>query len=266
MLNSATITVITKALHKVARGIVRDFGEVDQLQISKKGTANFVTSADLRTEKILVEELKKARPRASFLTEESGVIDGPDKDYRFVIDPIDGTTNFIHAIPYLSVSIAAQRRDAKGVWHTEAGVVYDPLHDELFAAEKGQGAYVNNKRLRVSSRTEDVMLSTSSPRKWRDGGARLSMFQRAIEMGAIVRCSGSAALDLAYVAAGRLDGTFYLRLNSWDMAAGDLLVREAGGQSGAIEGGPISTERGSVVAAGPQLFDQLRGMLAEEAA
>lgn len=264
MLSSATLNVITKAVHKAARGVVRDFGEVDKLQVSKKGVANFVTSADLRTEKILIDELKAARPKWSFLTEESGTIEGEDKNQRFVIDPIDGTTNFIHAIPYISISVAYQRMEKDG-WQTQVGVVYDPIHDELFAAERNNGAFMKNLRLRVSDRKEDLLLSTSSPRKWRDGSAKLAMLERAVDFGAVVRCSGSAALDLAYVAAGRLDGTWYHRLNAWDMAAGALIVREAGGSVGAIEGGPESNERGSIIAANAHVFEKLQTLLKEAA-
>lgn len=262
MLHSPMITVMTAAIRKAARGVVRDFGEIEKLQVSKKGAANFVTNADLRTEKILVEELQKARPKFGFLTEETGVIPGRDPNLRFVIDPIDGTTNFIHAIPYISISVAAQMRPQGGEWETTHGIVYDPMHDELFHAEKGQGAYMNNQRLRVSIRTEDVLLSTSSPRKWREGYQdSLDRFQRAIELGAVVRCSGSAALDLAFVAAGRLDGTWYNRLNSWDMCAGALIVHEAGGKVSDLDGNPISNERGSLLAASLKMYDTLKKTL-----
>lgn len=258
MLQSPMITVMTNAIRKAARGVLRDFGEADKLQISKKGAANFVTHADLRTEKILMEELGHARPKFSFLTEESGIILSKDDKHRFVIDPIDGTTNFIHAIAYISISVAAQQRNKDGEWETTHGIVYDPVHDELFAAEKGQGAYNNGMRLRASDRVEDLLLSTSSPRKWREGFQdSLDRFQRAIELGAVVRCSGSAALDLAYVAAGRLDGTWYNRLNAWDMCAGALLVQEAGGRVSDLEGKPISNERGSMVAASKGTYDIL---------
>lgn len=263
MPNSALTHVMTTAIRKAARGLLRDFGEVEKLQISKKGAANFVTSADLRTEKILVDELSRARPKFGFLTEETGIIVGQGETHRFVIDPIDGTTNFIHAIPYVSISVAAQQRDASGAWQTTHGIVYDPLHDELFVAERGEGAFLNNNRLRVSDRTEDVLLSTSSPRTSREGYAEtMQRFQRAIELGAVIRCSGSAALDLAYVAAGRLDGTWYNRLNAWDMAAGALLVSEAGGSVSDLEGAPISTERGSLLAANRKVYDVLRRTLA----
>lgn len=258
MLHSPNLTVMTNAIRKAARGVVRDFSETDKLQISKKGAANFVTHADLRTEKILIEELQHARPKYSFLTEESGVIEGKDDKHRFVIDPIDGTTNFIHAIAYISISVAAQEKKPDGTWVTTQGIVYDPIHDELFMAERDNGAYMNGMRLRCSDRTEDLLLSTSSPRKWREGFQdSLDRFQRAIEMGAVVRCSGSAALDLAYVAAGRLDGTWYNRLNAWDMCAGALIVQEAGGRVSDLSGAPVSNERGSVLAANGKMYDTL---------
>lgn len=269
MLNSALITVMTAAVRKAARGVVRDFGEVEKLQISKKGAANFVTSADIRTDKTLIEELSKARPKFGFLTEESGVIGNPNMRERFVIDPIDGTTNFIHAIPYISMSVAAQKRNAKDEWETTAGIVYDPIGDELFYAVKGEGAWLGNFRLRISPRKEeDLLLSTSSPRRSREGfEGTMKAFQRVVESGATVRCSGSAALDLAYVAAGRLDGIWYQRLNAWDLVAGALIVQEAGGIVTAIDGTPVVTdERGSVLATNGVIHKQLHGLLAGKAA
>ena len=263
MVTSPLITVITAAIRKAAKGVVRDFGEVDKLQISRKGAANFVTNADMRTDKILIEELQKARPKFGFLTEESGVIGNPNVTHRFVIDPIDGTTNFIHAIPYISISVGAQQRDAKGQWETFAGVVYDPIHDEIFSAELKAGAYMNNQRLRVSSRKEDLLLSTSSPRKGREGYAQtIKAYERVIDSGATVRCSGSAALDLAYVAAGRLDGIWYQRLNSWDMVAGALIVKEAGGSVSAINGDANVTDGiGSIMATNGHIHRMLQELL-----
>lgn len=265
MSTSPLITVMTAAVRKAARGVVRDFGEVDKLQISKKGAANFVTNADLRTDKILIEELQKARPKFAFLTEESGVIGAADAKHRFVIDPIDGTTNFIHAIPYISISVAVQERTKKGEWETIAGMIYDPIHDELFWAEKKAGSYMNNRRLRVSPREEDVLLSTSSPRIWREGYAKtMKDFERVIDHGATVRCSGSAALDLAYVAIGRLDGIWYQRLHVWDMAAGALIITEAGGTITAIDGNAVITDgAGSVLATNGKIHNTLRELLGE---
>ena len=263
MATSPLITVMTAAIRKAAKGVVRDFGEVDKLQISRKGAANFVTNADTRTDQLLIEELQKARPKYGFLTEESGQIGNPNLKQRFVIDPIDGTTNFIHAIPYISISVAAQERDAKGNWETVAGVVYDPIHDEMFYAELKQGAIMNNQRLRVSNRKEDILLSTSSPRKGRDGFKKnLEAYERVVDSGATVRCSGSAALDLAYVAAGRLDGTWYQRLNIWDMAAGILIVKEAGGMVTAVDGTPVVTDgTGSMLATNGLLHKPLHALL-----
>ncbi|MFM9890765.1 MAG: inositol monophosphatase family protein [Rickettsiales bacterium] len=263
MQQSPLLTVMTAAVRKAARGVVRDFGEIDKLQISKKGAANFVTSCDLRTDKMLIEELQVARPKFTFLTEESGQIGNPNAKQRFVIDPIDGTTNFIHAIPYISISLAAQERDAKGNWQTIGGIVYDPIHNELFWAERGKGAYLDHFRLKVSPRTEDMVLSTSSPRKSREGYKEtMAAFERVVGHGATVRCSGSAALDLAYVAAGRLDGLWYNRLNCWDMLAGALIVQEAGGMVTAIDGTPVMVDdRGSVLATNGKLHRIVQGLL-----
>lgn len=260
------MTIMTAAVRKAARGVVRDFGEIDKLQVSKKGAADFVTSADLRTDKILIEELSKARPKFGFLTEETGVIKGASDKNRFVIDPIDGTTNFIHAIPYIAITVAAQEKNAKGQWETIAGIVYDPILDEMFWAEKGKGGFLNNTRLRASTRKEDLLLSTTSPRKSRVGYEKtLAAFVRVIEEGAVLRCSGSAALDLAYVAAGRLDGTWYQRLNCWDMVAGALLVKEALGMVTAIDGTEVITDdKGSVLATNGLIHKKLRDLLAEK--
>ncbi|MFZ4126093.1 MAG: inositol monophosphatase family protein [Rickettsiales bacterium] len=257
---------MTRAVLKCAKPLVRDFGEVDKLQVSKKGASNFVTNADLRTEKTLVEELLAVRPKFGFLTEESGLIEGKEKTHRFVIDPIDGTTNFMRAIPYFCVSVAAQEMTDNG-WESIAGVIYDPIHDELFTAEKNQGATVNNYKLRVSKCTEDFLVSTSSPRKSREGyKAMVERLERVTDHGAVVRCSGSAALDLAYVAAGRLDGTWYHNLNAWDMAAGQLIVREAGGVVSSLEGKPLGSDAGSIIAASPAIYKTLQGLLIAHAA
>jgi myo-inositol-1(or 4)-monophosphatase len=258
MAKSALITVMETAVRKAARGVVRDFGEIDKLQISKKGAANFVTNADTRTDKILIEELSRARPKFSFLTEESGVIEGESKTHRFVIDPIDGTTNFIHAIPYISIAVAAQEKKGDR-WETTAGIVYDPILDEMFWAERQRGAFVGNSRLHVSKRREDVLVSTSSPRKSRKNFEdALASFGRVAASGATIRCSGSAALDLAYVAAGRLDATWYHRLNSWDMVAGNLIVTEAMGMVTDLEGSaPVTDGLGSVLASNGLIHREL---------
>lgn len=263
---SPLMTVMTNAVRKAARGVVRDFNEIDKLQVSKKGVANFVTNADLRTDKMLIEELGKARPKFSFLTEESGVIQSVEDKHRFVIDPIDGTTNFIHAIPYIAISVGAQEKNAKGEWETIAGIVYDPILDEMFWGERGKGAFLNNSRLRVSTRKEDLLLSTTSPRKSRAGFDKaLAAFTRVIaDSNVTVRCSGSAALDLAYVAAGRLDAIWYPRLNAWDMVAGTLLVKESMGMATAIDGSPVITDgKGSLLASNGLVHKKLKELLAE---
>lgn len=262
----ALITVITRAVRNACAPLMRDFGEIDKLQVSRKGTANFVTNADVRTERMLIEELSKARKRFGFLTEESGVIEGQDDEWRFVIDPIDGTTNFIHAIPYFCVSVAAQQRQPSGEFESVVGVIYDPIHDELFVAEKGEGATLNNLKLRCSSRQDELLISTTAPRSYRDGYAEvIAAFERVTATGATVRCTGSAALDLAYVACGRYDGTWYHHLQSWDMAAGVLLVKEAGGLVARIDGSAYDSEPGSIVASNGHIHQMLRGCLAAPA-
>lgn len=266
MTQSALITVMSRAILKAAKPLVRDFGEVDKLQISRKGTANFVTNADLRTERILVEELGYARKDYGFLTEESGVIAGTGDEWRFVIDPIDGTTNFIHAIPYFCISVGVDQRQPDGEYETVAGVIYDPIHDELFIAEKGQGATLNGRRLLVSKRTEEWLLASPSPRSFREGYEEVNAaFARVTGTTATVRCSGSAALDLAYVAAGRYDGTWYHTLQHWDMAAGALIAREAGGSVTRIENDAWQATNGSVVASNGLIHQMLRSKLTSTA-
>jgi myo-inositol-1(or 4)-monophosphatase len=227
---SPLIRVITKAIEKARMPLLRDFGEVERLQISQKGTANFVSNADVRTEEMLIDELSYARKGWGFLTEEAGERDLDDCEFRFVIDPIDGTTNFIHAIPYFCVSIAAQKRIGEDAYETIAGVIVDPVHDEVFVAELGEGATVNHKKLQVTGARDHLMTATSAPRAGRaDFEAAQAAMQRVAASGATVRCAGAAALDLAYVAAGRYDAIWYHQLKPWDTAAGALLVQEAGG-------------------------------------
>lgn len=229
--HSATIHVITRAIDKASKPLRRDFGELERLQVSKKGTADFVTNADIRTDEILTEELSHARKGWGFLNEESGATNAQDCEYRFVIDPIDGTTNFIHAIPYFCISVAVQKKLANGQFETQVGVIYDPIHDETFVAEKGEGATVNHRKLQVSARDDHKLLATSAPKM---AHTYLTAMQAAIASvsaaGATIRCAGAAALDLAYVAAGRYDGLWYHFLKPWDMAAGCLMIEEAGGR------------------------------------
>ncbi|WP_343717586.1 inositol monophosphatase family protein [Inquilinus sp.] len=224
---SPLITVMIRAAQKAGRGLVRDFGEVENLQVSRKGPADFVSAADLKAEETLRDELTRARPRFGWLMEEGGVIEGEDKDRRWVVDPLDGTTNFLHGIPHFAISIALEQ-DGVPV----AGVIFNPVTDELYWAEKGAGAFLNDRRLRVSSRKNlaDSLIGTGMPFMGR--GDSLA-YQRELQMimphVAGIRRMGAASLDLAYVAAGRFDGFWETGLNPWDIAAGIVLVQEAGG-------------------------------------
>ena len=226
-MRSPLLNVMVAAAEKAGRAIARDFGEVEHLQVSSKGTSDFVTKADIKAEKILHAELSKARPDFGFLMEESGAAPGNDENRRWIVDPIDGTTNFIHGIPQFAISIACEEHG-----ELTAGLVYNPIIDELFLAEKGKGATLNNHRLRVSGRPQlaDCVIATGIPHK---GRGEHPLYIRQIEAvmaeTAGIRRFGSAALDLAYVAAGRYDGFWESGLHLWDIAAGVLLVREAGG-------------------------------------
>jgi len=258
---SALINVMTAAALKAARGIIRDFGEVEQLQVSVKGPGDFVTQADLRAEKILRAELARARPGYGFLMEESGSTPGSDARHRWIVDPLDGTTNFLHGIPQFCISIGLQR-DGDIV----AGVIYEPIRDEMFWTEKGQGAFVNDRRLRVSARRQlsQCVIATGIPTIRGNIDHELYMRTLAAVMGATagVRRFGAAALDLAYVAAGRVDGFWEFGLQPWDMAAGVLLIREAGGYvSGLRDGRHDVMATGDVVAANDHLHLSLTALL-----
>jgi myo-inositol-1(or 4)-monophosphatase len=250
-LRSPLINVMVDAAKKAARGLLRDFGEVEQLQVSLKGPADFVSNADRRAEQTIMAELKKARPRFGFLMEEQGVVEGEDTSNRWVIDPLDGTTNFLHGIPHFGISIALERDG-----HPYAGVIYDSARDEMFFAEKGQGAYLNERRIRVSGRQklEDAVLTTGIPHRGRPGRDLFMPGVRAfMEVTAGVRRLGSAALDLAWVAAGRCDGYWERSLKAWDVAAGIVIVREAGGIVTDIDGKDDMLANGSILASNPPL-------------
>ena len=209
---SANLNVMIKASEKVAKILKRDFGEIENLQVSKKGPSDFVTNSDLKVEKIIIEDLKKARPNYSFLTEENGELENKDKKNVWIIDPIDGTINFLHGVPHFAISIALKSNN-----EIVSGVIYDPIKDEIFYAEKKNGAFFNNHRIRVSKKNKinECLFAT--------GGKTID------ESELHIRKTGCAALDLAYVASGRYDGYFQNNLNLWDIAAGILLVKEAGG-------------------------------------
>ena len=265
---SPLLNVMSAAARKAARSLVRDFGEVEQLQVSRKGPADFVSVADTKAERILRTELAKARPDYGFLMEESGVIAGKDAQNRWLVDPLDGTLNFLHGIPHFSISIALERAG-----EIVAGLIYDPVRDEMFFAERGTGAYVNDRRLRVSGRTKlvDSLIATGIPFFGRDHHpAYLDMLAGVVAETAGVRRFGSAALDLAYVAAGRYDGFWETGLSPWDIAAGLIIVREASGYVSEVEGGHKMLESGSVLAANDHLHLELgkllRGAITKHAA
>jgi myo-inositol-1(or 4)-monophosphatase len=251
---SPLINVMIAAARKAGRALARDFGEVENLQVSRKGPADFVSSADLKAEKTLFEELSKARPGYGFLMEERGEVEGTDKTNRFIVDPLDGTTNFLHGIPHFAVSIGLER---EGI--LVAGVVYNVVRDELFWAEKGVGAYLNDRRLRVAARTEmrDALFATGAPFMGQPGrDVYLAEIDRVLAQTSGIRRMGAASLDLAYVAAGRVDGFWERGLSPWDVAAGAVLVREAGGHCKEIDGGDF-LKTGNVVAANERLMPQL---------
>ncbi len=227
MIKSPLITVMTDAVIKAARSLKRDFGEVENLQVSRKGPGDFVSAADRKAEQILHDALEKARPGYSFVMEESGVVEGTDTSHRWHIDPLDGTTNFLHGVPHFAISVGLEREG-----QIVAGIVYDPIKDEMFVAEKGKGAFVNNRRLRVSARLDfhDALVICGLPHIGRGNHAEfLAELGIVMARAGAMRRSGSAALDLAYVAAGRADAYWERGLQSWDIAAGLILLREAGG-------------------------------------
>jgi len=215
---SANLNVMIKAAEKASRALIRDFGEIEKLQVSIKGPTDFVSNADLKAEKIIIEELKKARPNYSIISEEDGSESNKDKKNTWVIDPIDGTTNFLHGVPHFAISIALKSEN-----EIVSGLIYDPIKDEMFFAEKDKGAFFNNQRIRVSKKKEinSCLFATGGKSK--------------NEIDLPIRRSGSAALDMAYVAAGRYDGYFQNDLNLWDIAAGIIILKEAGGMINEID-------------------------------
>jgi myo-inositol-1(or 4)-monophosphatase len=256
---SATINVMANAALKAARGLIRDFGEVEQLQVSVKGPGEFVSAADLKAEKVLRTELAKARPGYGFLMEEGGAEVGSDRHHRWIVDPLDGTTNFLHGIPHFAISIALER-DGDII----AGLIYEPVRDEMFWGEKGGGAFLNDRRLRVSARRQlgEALIGTGIPFVGRgDHGTYLATLGAVMAATSGVRRLGVASLDLAYVAAGRLDGFWEFGLSPWDIAAGIALVREAGGYITDMAGGGSMLASGDVLAANDHLHQPLAQLL-----
>lgn len=256
---SALMNVMIGAARKAGRSLSRDFGEVEQLQVSVKGPANFVSAADHKAEDIVFAELSKARPGYGFLMEERGVVEGPDETHRWIVDPLDGTTNFLHGIPLFAVSIALEREG-----QIVAGVIYNPASNELYTAERGKGAFLNDRRLRVSARRDlgDAVVATGIPHRGRTGHGTFRK-EVADVMGELagLRRTGAAAIDLAWTAAGRFDAYWEHNIQAWDMAAGILLVREAGGLATDATGGDTMFESGSIVCGAPQIQRGLLNLL-----
>lgn len=257
---SANLNVMIKAARKAGRSLVKDFREVENLQVSSKGPGDFVSRADREAERIIKEELRGARPTYGWVGEETGAEAGEDPTRRWIVDPLDGTTNFLHGMPHWAVSIALEHKG-----ETVAAVIFDPAKDELFTAEKGDGAFVNDKRLRVSGRRDmnSAVFATGVPFGVKNTlPATLKDLARLMPVCAGVRRWGAAALDLAYVAAGRFDGYWERGIHSWDVAAGILLVREAGGFVEPLRphDGPIA-DAGSIVCGNAQLFETFAGIV-----
>ncbi len=259
MARSALINVMVSAARKAGRSLARDFGEVEKLQVTKKGPADFVSSADKKSETILRGELEKARPGYSFLGEEGGETEGSDPQHRWIVDPLDGTTNFLHGIPLFCISIALERQG-----RLQAGIIFNPITDELYSTERGAGAFLNDRRIRVSGRTvlAEAVIGTGIPMAGHgDHALYLKDLARVMAATAGVRRCGSAALDLAFVAAGRFDAFWERGLNAWDIAAGTLLVRESGGFVTDPTGREKTMERGDIVAGNEVIHRHLIGLL-----
>ncbi len=226
-LNSPQINLITKACMKASRSLIRDFGEIENLQVSSKAPGDFVTSADKRTEKIIIEELLKANPNYGIISEEAGYINKSNKNNRWIIDPIDGTMNFLNGIPQFAISVAYEEEN-----EVKCGIIFNPVTNEMFSAEKGSGAYLNNSRMRVSNKRKlsEALIVTGGPKQ--ASKIKKKIFSEYISIStqvSNVRKFGSAALDMAYVACGRFDGYWQRELNYWDIAAGIILIKESGG-------------------------------------
>jgi len=254
-MRSALLNVMVQAARKAARRLQRDFGEVENLQVSMKGPADFVSTADRQTENVLIEELTKARPGYGFLVEERGTVRGTDAEHRWIIDPLDGTTNFLHGIPHFAISIALERGDT-----LVAGLIYNPITDEMFLAERGKGAFLNDRRLRVAARRDlsQAVVACGIPHNGRPEHALFrDELARVQAKAAGIRRFGAAALDLAYVAAGRFDAFWERGLKPWDVAAGMLIAREAGATVGDIDGRGDPLHTGNIMVANERIFAEL---------
>ena len=258
-LNSPQINLITKACMKASRSLIRDFGEIENLQVSQKGPGDFVTSADKRTEKILIDELQKAHPEYGIITEETGVINKSNISNRWIIDPIDGTMNFLNGIPQFAISIAYEEKE-----EIKCGVIFNPIMNEMFCAEKGNGAYLNNSRIRVSNKKsiKDALIVTGGPKS--ASKIKNKIFSEYISVSnnvSNVRKFGSAALDIAYVACGRFDGYWQRELNYWDFAAGILILKEAGGFVDFFEDDANLPMKKNILATNSNIHEELKALI-----
>ena len=258
-LNSPQINIITKACMKAARSLIRDFGEIENLQVSTKGPGDFVTSADKRTEKILIDELQKAHPEYGILTEEAGVINKSNLRNRWIIDPIDGTMNFMNGVPQFAISIGYEEEG-----EIKCGVIFNPILNEMFCAEKGNGAFLNNSRIRVSKKKKikDSLIVTGGPKS--SSKIKEKIFLEYINVSknvSNVRKFGSAALDMAYVACGRFDGYWQRELNYWDIAAGTIVLKEAGGFIDFFEDDKNSPLKKNILATNSLIHEELRELI-----
>ncbi|GJE61995.1 inositol monophosphatase family protein [Methylobacterium trifolii] len=259
MISSPLMTVMVDAVRKASRGLRRDYGEVENLQVSRKGPGDFVSAADRKAEETLRDALMKARPGYGMVLEESGIVEGQDKSHTWHVDPLDGTANFLHGIPHFAISVGLER-DGQIV----AGVIYDPVKDELFVAERGKGAYLNNRRLRVAGRQDmaDALIAYGTPYLGRGNHPRLLREVASVmAVAGGTRRMGSAALDLAYVACGRLDAYWERDLQTWDIAAGIILVREAGGFVTSADNASEPLAARSVACGNEALHRELVGIL-----
>ena len=253
---SANMNVMIMACEKASKSLIRDFGEIEKLQVSVKGPSDFVSSADKKVEKTLISELKKSRPNYSILSEEIGEIKSENSEYRWIIDPIDGTLNFLHGIPHFAISIALERKN-----EIICGVIYDPIKNELFLAEKEKGAYLNSQRIKVSGRKKlkDAMIFTGGPSfSSKNKDSILKEYKKISNyLHSPIRKMGSASLDMAYVAAGRFDGMWQRNLNYWDIAAGIILIKEAGGFVTDFNGNDTYIEKKTILATNSRINKEM---------
>ena len=259
-LSSANINVLNKACRKAGKTLIRDFGEIEKLQVSLKGPGDFVTAADKKVEKILIEELTKSRNKFSIISEEIGEVKNSDKDNYWIIDPIDGTANFLHGIPHFAISIGLEQNKK-----IICGIIFDPIKNEMFVAEKGNGSWLNNQRMRVSARTklENCIIFTGGPKRGsKNKDLAIEEYKKiSSTIFTPVRKLGSAALDMAYVAAGRCDGFWQRNLNYWDIAAGIIILKEAGGFIDFFETDNEAPLKKNILASNSNIHDELNNLI-----